>query len=59
MVSAFGSVRVDDAIEDALSVVRPGAIAAAAAAVKDAKQRGDQVREALKRDHHANKIYQV
>jgi hypothetical protein len=51
---AFGGLRVDDAIEDALlSVVGPGAIAAAVAAEKEANQRRDQVREALKRDLEA------
>jgi Recombinase/Recombinase zinc beta ribbon domain len=42
---AFGGLRVDDAIQDALlTVVGPGAIAAAAAAEKQAGQRRDQVR---------------
>jgi DNA invertase Pin-like site-specific DNA recombinase len=51
---AFGGLRVDDAIEDALlTVVGPGAIAAAVAAEKEAGQRRDQVREALKRDLEA------
>src|SRR5437899_2362766 len=51
---AFGGLRVDDAIEDALlTVVGPGAIAAAVAAEKEANQRRDQVREALKRDLEA------
>jgi DNA invertase Pin-like site-specific DNA recombinase len=51
---AFGGLRVDDAIEDALlTVVGPGAIAAAVAAEKEADQRRDQVREALKRDLEA------
>jgi DNA invertase Pin-like site-specific DNA recombinase len=51
---AFGGLRVDDAIEDALfAVVGPGAIAAAAAAEKEASQQRDQVREALKRDLEA------
>ena len=51
---AFGGLRADDAIEDALlTVVRPGAIAAAVAAEKEASQRRDQVREALKRDLEA------
>jgi len=50
----FGGLRVDDAIEDALlTVVGPGAIAAAVAAEKEADQRRDQVREALKRDLEA------
>jgi hypothetical protein len=48
---AFGGLRVDDAIEDALlTVVGPGAISAAVAAEKEANQRRDQVRDALKRD---------
>ncbi len=51
---AFGGLRVDDAIEEALlTVVGPGAIAAAVAAEKEASQRRDQVREALKRDLEA------
>src|ERR1700752_4284459 len=51
---AFGGLRVDDAIEDGLlTVVGPGAIAAAVAAEKEASQRRDQVREALKRDLEA------
>jgi DNA invertase Pin-like site-specific DNA recombinase len=51
---AFGGLRVDDAIEDALlTVVGPGAIAAAVAAEKEANQRRDQVREALLRDLEA------
>lgn len=51
---AFGGLRVDDALQDALlSVVGPGAIAAAVAAEKEANQRRDQVREALKRDLEA------
>ena len=51
---AFGGLRVDDAIENALlSVVGPGAIAAAAAAETEAGQRRDQVREALNRDLEA------
>jgi hypothetical protein len=49
---AFGGLRVDDAIEEALlTVVDPGAIAAAGAAEKEANQRRDQVREALERSH--------
>jgi hypothetical protein len=45
-----GGLRVDDAIEEALlTVVGPGAIAAAVAAEKEA----NQVREALKRDLEA------
>jgi hypothetical protein len=51
---AFGGLRVDDAIEETLlTVVGPGAIAAAIAAEKEANQRRDQVREALKRDLEA------
>jgi hypothetical protein len=51
---AFGGLRVDDAIEEALlTVVGAGAIAAAVAAEKEASQRRDQVREALKRDLEA------
>jgi hypothetical protein len=51
---AFGGLRVDDAIEDALlSVIGPGAIAAATAAGKEASQRRDQVRDALGRDLEA------
>jgi len=42
---AFGGLRVDDAIEDALlTVVGPGAIAAAVAAEKEANQRGSSAR---------------
>jgi hypothetical protein len=51
---AFGGLRVDDAIEDALlGVVGPGAIAAATAAAKGARDRRDQVRDALSRDLEA------
>src|SRR5690349_5414820 len=51
---AFGGLRVDDAIEGALlTVVGPGAIAAAVAAEKEARQRRDQVREARRRDLEA------
>jgi hypothetical protein len=51
---AFGGLRVDDAIEEALlTVVGPGAIAAATAAAKEADQRRDQVRDALGRDLEA------
>src|SRR6195256_6254675 len=51
---AFGGLRVDDAIENALlAVVGPGAIAAATAAEKEVGQRRDQVREALDRDLEA------
>jgi hypothetical protein len=47
-------LRVDDAIEDALlTVVGPGAIAAAVAAEKEANERRDQVREAFERDLEA------
>jgi DNA invertase Pin-like site-specific DNA recombinase len=48
---AFGGLRVDDAIEEALlGVVGPGAIAAANAAATEAGDRRDQVRDALGRD---------
>jgi DNA invertase Pin-like site-specific DNA recombinase len=51
---AFGGLRVDDAIENALlAVVGPGAIAAAVAAEKEANLRQDQVRDALTRDLEA------
>jgi DNA invertase Pin-like site-specific DNA recombinase len=51
---AFGGLRVDDAIEEALlSVVSPGAIAAATAAEEEADQRRDRVREAFGRDLEA------
>ena len=51
---AFGGLRVDDAIENALlTAVGPGAIAAATAAEKEAGGRRDQVREALGRDLEA------
>src|ERR1700760_1769212 len=51
---AFGGLRVDDAIEEALlAVVGPGAIEAAIAAEKEAGHRRDQVREALARDLEA------
>jgi hypothetical protein len=51
---AFGGLRVDDAIEEALlTVVGPGAIEAAVAAEQEANQRRDQVRDALKRDLEA------
>ena len=51
---AFGGLQVDDAIEDAiLTVVGPGAIAAAVAAEKAVYQQRDQVREALQRDLEA------
>jgi hypothetical protein len=48
---AFGGLRVDDAIEEALlGVVGSGAIAAATAATKEAGERRDQVRDALSRE---------
>src|SRR5512133_1562503 len=48
---AFGGLRIDDAIEDALvAVVAPGAIAAAVSAETEAAERRDQVRQALERD---------
>ncbi|WP_287332027.1 hypothetical protein [Mesorhizobium sp.] len=51
---AFGGLRVDDAIEEALlRVVEPGAIAAAAEAEAQAANRRDQVRDALSRDLEA------
>ena len=51
---AFGGLRVDDVIENALlTVVGPGAIAAATTAEKEAGQRRDQVRGALNRDLEA------
>ena len=51
---AFGGLRVDDAIEEALlKVVGPGAITAAVTAEKEASQRRDQVRDALTRDLEA------
>jgi DNA invertase Pin-like site-specific DNA recombinase len=51
---AFGGLRVDDAIEEALlGVVGPGAIAAATAAARQAAEQRDQVREALGRDLEA------
>jgi DNA invertase Pin-like site-specific DNA recombinase len=51
---AFGGLRVDDAIEEALlQVVEPGAIAAAAEAELQAADRRDQVRDALGRDLEA------
>ncbi|HYZ23946.1 MAG TPA: recombinase family protein [Rhodopila sp.] len=51
---AFGGLRVDDAIEEALlDVVSPGAIAAAATAQAEVSKRRDQVREALMRDLEA------
>ena len=51
---AFGGLRVDDAIEDALlRVVEPGAIAAAKEAEAEAAHRRDQVRDALTREIEA------
>src|SRR3954447_17088956 len=51
---AFGGLRVDDAIEEALlSVVGPGALAAAQEAAAQATIQRDQVREALGRDLEA------
>ncbi len=51
---AFGGLRVDDAIEEALlKVVGPGAIEAAVQAQAEAASRRDQVREALTRDLEA------
>lgn len=51
---AFGGLRVDDAIEEALlRVVEPGAIAAAVEAEAQAAHRRDQVRDALMRDLQA------
>ena len=51
---AFGGLRVDDAIEDALlGIVGPGAIAAAVAAEQEGGQRRDQVRAAFLRDLEA------
>ena len=51
---AFGGLRVDDAIEEALlAVVGPGAVEATIAAEKEAGRRRDQVREVLARDLEA------
>ena len=51
---AFGGLRVDDAIEEALlRVVGPGAITAATDAAKQASQQRDQVRAVLGRDLEA------
>ena len=51
---AFGGLRVDDAIEEALlSIVGPGAVAASVAAAEEAAERRDQVHEALDRDLEA------
>src|SRR5437899_10146481 len=54
---AFGGLRVDHAIEEALlTVVEPGAFAASIAAGRGANQRRDQVRGALKRDLEAARL---
>ncbi len=51
---AFGGLRVDDAIEEALlGVVGPAAVAASMAAAEQATRRRDQAREALDRDLEA------
>ena len=51
---AFGGLQVDDAVADAiLTVLSPGAVAAAIVAEKEASQRCDQVSEALQRDLEA------
>jgi DNA invertase Pin-like site-specific DNA recombinase len=51
---AFGGLRIDDAVEEALlGVVGPGAIAAATAAAEQATRQWDQVRHALGRDLEA------
>ncbi len=51
---AFGGLRVDDAIEEALlGVVGPGAVTASMAAAEQAADRRDQAREALGRDLEA------
>jgi DNA invertase Pin-like site-specific DNA recombinase len=51
---AFGGLRVDDAIVEALlGVVGPGAVAAAQEATSQAAQQRDQVRDALGRDLEA------
>ncbi len=51
---AFGGLRVDDAIKEALlGVVGPGAVAAAMAAARQVGERRDQVRRALGRDLEA------
>lgn len=51
---AFGGLRVDDAIEEALlAVVQPGAVAAAVEAEAQAAGRRDQAREAMVRDLEA------
>lgn len=51
---AFGGLRVDDAIEEALlGVVGPGALAASVAAAEETAERRDQARDALGRDLEA------
>jgi Recombinase zinc beta ribbon domain len=61
---AFGGLQVDDAVADAiLTVLSPGAVAAAIVAEKEASQRCDQVSEALQRDleaarYAANRAFQ-
>ncbi|AGG75717.1 recombinase [Sinorhizobium meliloti] len=51
---AFGGLRVDDAIEEALlGVVEPGAIAAAVEADRNMASQRDQVQDALLRDLEA------
>ena len=51
---AFGGLRVDDAVEEALlGVVGPGAIAAATVAAEQATRQWDQVRQALGRNLEA------
>lgn len=51
---AFGGLRVDDAIADALlTVVQPGAVAAAVEAEAQAADRRDQARDAMVRDLEA------
>lgn len=51
---AFGGLRVDDAIEEALlKVVKPGAVAAAVEAETQAANRRDQACDALQRDLEA------
>ncbi|ABC92987.1 recombinase family protein [Rhizobium sp. MC63] len=51
---AFGGLRVDDAIEEALlGVVEPGAIAAAVEAERNMANQRDQVQDALMRDLEA------
>ncbi|WP_292523440.1 zinc ribbon domain-containing protein [Mesorhizobium sp.] len=57
---AFGGLRVDDAIEEALlRVVEPGAITAAVEAEAQAASRRDQVRDALVRDLEAHATAQI